>query len=101
MLLAAATDPRLRKIWLDRMPWRLDAALEGPLASFLFDAMVPGFLLLGDFQDLKQAMGGRPILWTDPTNWMNQPVFPGPDYHYRFVGETDTALIEEFFKHDH
>ncbi len=30
LLLAAAADPRLARIWLDRTPWSLAAALEGP-----------------------------------------------------------------------
>ena len=32
----------------------------------LFDAVVPGFALHWDLRDLTQAMGNRPVLWTDP-----------------------------------
>src|SRR5205823_1466264 len=38
LLLAAAVDQRLSKIWLDRTPSSLAAALVGPLTSHLFDA---------------------------------------------------------------
>ena len=99
LLLAAAVDPRLRKIWLDRTPWSLKAAMETPLTSFLFDAMIPGFALHWDFPDLVDAMGDRRVLWTDPTNWMNQVVVQGPSYRYRYVGESDAAYLENFYDH--
>ncbi len=97
LLLAAAVDSRLSRLWLDRTPWSFTAAFEAPLASFLFDVMIPGFALHWDFKDLVQAMGDRRVLWTDPTNWMNQVVHPGPMYRYRHVGEKDDALLEDFF----
>ncbi len=74
LLLAAAVDQRLGKIWLDRTPWSIAAALEGPLTNHLFDAMIPRFALHWDFQDLVDAMGDRRVFWTDPTNWMNRVV---------------------------
>jgi hypothetical protein len=42
---------------LDRTPWSIAAALEGPLTSHLFDAMIPRFALHWDFQDLVDAIG--------------------------------------------
>lgn len=98
MLLAAAVDRRLGKIWLDRTPWSIAVALEGPLTNRLFDAMIPGFALHWDFQDLVAAIGDGRVLWTDPTNWMNRVVPLGVPYRYRYVGEGDTPLIEEFLR---
>ena len=98
LLMAAAVDQRIGAIWLDRTPLSFEAALEAPLSSFLFDAMIPGFARHWDFSDLRQAMGTRRILWTDPTNWMNQVVSAGPQYRYRYVGENDGAYIDEFLK---
>jgi hypothetical protein len=98
LLLAAAVDQRLGRIWLDRMPWSIAAALEGPLTNYLFDAMIPRFALHWDFQDLVAAIGDRRVLWTDPTNWMNRVVPLGTTYRYRYVGEGDTALIQEFLE---
>ncbi len=98
LLLAAAVDPRLEKIWLDRTPWSLSAALERPLSSFLFDALIPGFALHWDLADLTSAIGDRRILWSDPTNWMNQIVFRGPPYRYRLVGDKDVAFLDEFLR---
>ncbi len=98
LLLAAAVDPRLGKIWLDRMPWSIAAALQGPLTNHLFDATIPGFALHWDFQDLVAAIGERRVLWTDPTNWMNRVVPLGARYRYRTVGEGDAAVITEFLR---
>jgi cephalosporin-C deacetylase-like acetyl esterase len=98
LLLAAAVDTRLRKVWLDRTPYSFRAALESPIGTNLFDAVIPGFLLHWDLQDLVSAMGNRQVLWTDPTNWMNEAVFPGPSFRYRYVEEPDDAYRDDFFK---
>ena len=98
LLLAAAVDQRLGKIWLDRTPWSIAAALVDPLTNYLFDAMIPRFALRWDFQDLVDAIGDRRLLWTDPTNWMNRVVPLGAPYRYRYVGEGDAPLIEEFLR---
>jgi hypothetical protein len=96
LLLAAAVDPRLTAIWLDRTPWSIAAGLEGPLTDHLFDAMIPSFALHWDMQDLVAAMGGRRVFWSDPTNWMNRVAPLDGPYRYRYVGEGDAPLIEEF-----
>jgi hypothetical protein len=98
LMLAAAVDPRLRKIWLDRTPWSLAVALESPLADHLFDAMIPAFALHWDLQDLVEAIGASRVLWTDPTNWMNRVVPLGRPYRYRYVGEGDAPSIEAFLR---
>ncbi len=98
LLLAAAVDPRLSRLWLDRTPSTFRSAFENPLTSFLFDVMIPGFARHWDFKDLRDAMGKRSVLWTDPTNWMNQVVQPGPSYRYRHVGQTDETYLKEFLE---
>jgi cephalosporin-C deacetylase-like acetyl esterase len=98
LMLAAAVDPRLGKIWLDRTPWSMAAALEGPMTSHLFEALIPRFALHWDFQDLVSAMGGRQVFWTDPTNWMNRVKPLGAPYRYRYVGEGDDPSIAEFLR---
>lgn len=106
LLLAAAADPRIGKVWLDRSPTSLRAALDHTLNMNLFDAVIPGFALHWDMDDLVKALGTRPVLWTDPTNWMNRIIpLPGP-YQYRYIlGDTtdfadaqDDAYLEEFLK---
>lgn len=98
LLLAAAADRRLGKIWLDRTPSSIAAALLGPMTDHLFDAMIPGFALHWDFQDLVKAIGDDRVIWTDPTNWMNRVVPLGAPYRYRYVGEDDGPRIEEFLR---
>jgi hypothetical protein len=98
LLLAAAVDPRLGKIWLDRTPWSIAAALEGAMTSHLFEALIPRFALHWDLQDLVDALGERRVLWTDPTNWMNRVTPLGAPYRYRYVGEGDGPSIKEFLR---
>ena len=106
LLLAAAADPRIGKVWLDRTPYSLRAALQNTLNMNLFDAVIPGFALHWDLDDLTKAMGARPVMWTDPANWMNKIVSLHGPYEYRYIlGDTtdladaqDDAYIEEFLK---
>ena len=106
LLLAAAADTRIRSLWLDRTPYSLRSALENSMNTDLFDAVIPGFALHWDLEDLRKAMENRPVLWTDPTNWMERPVFLGSEYRYRYVpGDTtdlhdaqDDAYLEEFLR---
>jgi hypothetical protein len=104
LLLAAAVDSRIGRVWLDRTPYSLAAALESPMNTELFDAVIPGFVLHWDLSDLVKIMGNRQVLWTDPTNWMRHPVVVNGPFRYRYViGDTtdlhdvqDDAFIDEF-----
>lgn len=106
LLLAAAADTRIGKVWLDRTPYSLRLALENSLNTGLFDAVIPGFALHWDLEDLTKAMGDRPVLWTEPTNWMGRIVPLGPPFRYRYVlGDTtdladaqDNMYLDEFIK---
>ncbi len=95
LLLGAAIDTRISKVWLDRTPYSLRAALEREMNTDLFDAVIPGFALHWDLSDLTKAMGIRPVLWTDPTNWMHRIVALGPTFQYRYVLGDTTDLSEE------
>jgi hypothetical protein len=106
LLLAAAIDTRIQKVWLDRTPYSLRAALQSTMNTDLFDAVIPGFALHWDLNDLTKAMGNRVVLWTDPTNWMERPIPLGPPFRYRYVigdttdlrDEQDNAYIKEFIR---
>jgi len=106
LLLAAAVDPRIGKVWLDRTPHSLRAALENSMNTDLFDAVIPGFALHWDLDDLVKAMEKRPVLWTDPSNWMGHPVPLGSKFRYRYIlgdmtdvhDAQDDAYIEEFIQ---
>jgi len=96
VLMAAAVDTRISKVWLDRTPYSLRAALNTSLNSGLLDGMIPGFALHWDMNDLTKAMGNRPVLWTDPTNWMNRLVSLPAPFQYRYVfGDTTDFKDQE------
>jgi hypothetical protein len=99
LLLAAAVDARISKVWLDRTPHSLSAAMDRPFNTNLFDAMIPGFLLHWDLADLVRAIQPRPVLWTDPANWMGGPV-PGlgDGFRYRYSGQTDEEFLTELLR---
>lgn len=61
----------------------------------LSDAVIPGFALHWDLEDLAKAMGNRPVLWTDPANWMGHTVALGPPFRYRYVIGDTTDLLDD------
>mgnify|MGYP001355204634 CR=1 FL=1 len=85
LLLAAAADPRIKGIWLDRTPHTFTEALENTLNTALNDAAIHGFALKYDIADLAKLIQPRPILWTDPANWMGRVIAPGPPFRNRWV----------------
>ncbi len=106
LLLAAAFDSRIQKIWLDKTPYSLSEALHNTVNTNLYDAAIYGFALHWDLESLIQAMGDRPALWTDPTNWMGRIVDLGPKFRYRWVlgdltemsDTQDSEFAEDFLK---
>jgi hypothetical protein len=97
LLLAAAADPKISAIWLDGTPYSLRAALQNSVTSELSDAVIPGFALNWDLNDLVNAMGPRQVLWTDPTNWVRRVTALGQPFRYRYVlGDlTDEADVQD------
>ncbi len=107
LLLAAAVDNRISKIWLDRTPHSLRAALERPMDTDLFSAVIPGFVLHWDTEDLIKALGSRPLMWVDPTDWMDEVVPLGAPFEYRYAifgsapaykEELEKIYFDEFIK---
>jgi hypothetical protein len=99
LLLAAAVDSRISRVWVDGTPHSLAAAMDGPINTNLFDAMVPGFLLHWDLTDLVRAMGERTVLWTDPADWMGRTV-PGlgAGFRYRHSDQKDEPYLSELLR---
>jgi hypothetical protein len=95
LLLAAAMDERIARVWLDRTPHSLAAAMDRPFNTNLFDALIPGFLLHWDLADLARAVAPRPLLWTDPADWMGRTTALGGGFRYRYSGEGDDAFLAE------
>jgi hypothetical protein len=95
LLLAAAIDPRLGRIWLDHTPYSLKTALDNPLSRDLHDAEIPGFALRWDFSDLVAAIAPRAVIWSDPSDWMQvvRPRLSG--YEYRYFEEPDARFLKQ------
>jgi hypothetical protein len=98
LLMEAAVDSRLQRIWLDRTPHSLRAALDEPLNRNLHMAVIPGFCLKWDLADLVRAMDGRPVLWTDPTNWMRVVAPLAGNFRYRYLSEGDAPYLDDLLK---
>jgi cephalosporin-C deacetylase-like acetyl esterase len=106
LLLAAAADSRIRKIWLDKTPYSLVEALHNTLNTSLYDAAITGFALHWDLEDLVKVMRDRQVMWTDPANWMGKVEWVGPRFQYRWVlgdlteksDEQDIEFAKQFMK---
>ncbi|HMD83863.1 MAG TPA: acetylxylan esterase [Terriglobia bacterium] len=98
LLMAAAQDARIGKIWLDQTPHSLRAAIEVPITRDLHDAVIPGFALHWDLNDLVKAMAPRPVLWTDPSDWMRIVAAHLEGFRYRTFGEPDDQYWLELMK---
>jgi hypothetical protein len=98
LLLAAAVDSRIQRIWLDRTPYSLRAALDRPLNRNLYAAVIPGFCLKWDLADLLRAMEGRTVLWTDPTDWLGVVAPLGGSYRYRTFEEGNGPSLQELLR---
>jgi hypothetical protein len=98
LLMAAAVDARIGKIWLDGAPHSLRAALDVPITRDLHDAVIPGFALHWDLDDLVKTMAPRTVLWSDPADWLQRVVPHLPGFLYRTFGEADDRFIVELLK---
>ena len=70
---------------VDKTPYSFSEALENTLNTSLYEAVIPGFALHWDLNDLTKTMGDRVVLWTDPTNWMGRVTPLGDRFRYRWV----------------
>ena len=82
LLLAAAVNPQIGSISLDRTPHSLRAAIEAPIHSNLHDAVIPGFAVKWDLADLRELVRPREVTWKDPTDWMGNVVALDGAYTY-------------------
>ena len=82
LLMAAAVNPQIASMSLDRTPHSLRAALDAPIHTNLHDAVMPGFALKWDLADLRDLVRPRPVVWRDPTDWMGNIVALDGSYTY-------------------
>jgi hypothetical protein len=96
LLMAAAVDQRLSRVWIDRTPYSLRKALEGPIHKNLHAAIIPGFCLEWDIDDVRRLVAPRHVVWTDPTDWMENVVPIAGEFRYRGFGEGDERIVDEW-----
>jgi hypothetical protein len=82
LLMAAAVNPQIASVSLDRTPHSVRAALDAPIHTNLHDAVIPGFALKWDLSDLRDMLQPRAVVWRDPTDWMGNVVALEGDYAY-------------------
>jgi dienelactone hydrolase len=82
LLMAAAVNPQIASVSLDRTPHSLRAALDAPIHTNLHDAVIPGFALKWDLADLRDLLRPRSVVWKDPTDWMGNVVALDGSYTY-------------------
>jgi hypothetical protein len=82
LLLAAAVNPQIQSLVLDRTPYSVRAAIDAPMHTNLHDAVIPGFALKWDLGDLRALIAPRKVTWKDPTDWMGNVAPLTGDYVY-------------------
>jgi hypothetical protein len=82
LLLAAAVNPQIGAVALDRTPHSLRAAIDAPVHTNLHDGVIPGFALKWDLGDLRDLLRPRAVTWKDPTDWMGNVVALDGAYTY-------------------
>jgi dienelactone hydrolase len=82
LLLAAAVNPQIGSVWLDRTPHSVRAAIDSPIHTNLHDAAIPGFAVKWDLADLRELIHPRTVVWKDPTDWMGNVVALEGPYTY-------------------
>jgi dienelactone hydrolase len=82
LLLAAAVNPQIASVALDRTPHSVRTAIDSPIHTNLHDAVIPGFAVKWDLADLRELMRPRTLVWNDPTDWMDNVVPLDGPYTY-------------------
>ena len=78
LLIAAALEPKLASVKVDRTPYSFQAAFDNPLTRDLHSAVIPGFALHWDLPDLTTDR----TTWIDPVDWLGHVV--GLDGKYKY-----------------
>ena len=95
LLMAAAVEPRIAGVWLDKTPYSYRASFDRAVHKNMHEVTIPGFALRWDIEDMVKAMDGRKVLWTDPTDWMQQVAKLPGKYEYRYFEQPDEEFVRK------
>ena len=75
LLMAAALEPGISHIDIDRTPYSFARAFENPLTRDLHSAVIRGFSLQWELSDLVDSSR---VTWSNPLDWLGHVVpIPG------------------------
>ena len=94
LLMAAAVDQRIAGVWVDRTPYSYRASFDRAVHKNMHEVTIPGFALHWDIEDMVKAMDNRKVLWTDPTDWMQQVAKLPGKYEYRYFEQPDEDFVK-------
>ncbi|MDX2269876.1 MAG: acetylxylan esterase [Bryobacter sp.] len=98
-LLAAAQEPRLAALWLERTPRSLADAFRTPVHKNLHEAVLPGWQRRHELFEYQHAR----TFWVDPTDW-NENLLKNPneksypDYYLRPFEQPTSELLAAWRK---
>ncbi len=88
---AQANEPAIDRIWVDRTPYSIRAAMDQPVHQDLHDVVIPGVIPV--------AAPSAKIFWTDPADWMRNAIrLPGGYVYRSLAADNDNALIDAFVR---
>ncbi len=95
-LYAAHAEPRIAKVWLERMPYSIEMAMGAALHRNLHEAIVPGLALAGDFQDFTD----KRFFIVDAHDWNENRIEKAlPGVYRRPFDQSDAELLTAFRKY--
>lgn len=71
VLMAAAVEPGLKSVTVRQTPYSFERAFANPLTRDLHSAIIRGFALKWDLNDLVEP---NRVTWEDPTDWLGHVV---------------------------
>ncbi len=95
LLVAAALDPRISKLWLDIMPYSFLAAMEKPITGICTTLFSLDFCCAGSAGAGESCRRGSRSIRTDPTNWMSPAAAPSGRLLYRIFEQNDDIFVSE------
>ena len=96
LLMAAAVDERIDRVWIHQAPASWREAIASPLHRALFEIAIPGAALQFDIPDLVQSIRPRLVFFTDPLDPVRNPSPRDGDFIFRPWDSPDIEYLPRF-----